>query len=273
MASDGKIETEFEKVISDNTSGSRALAIMVCGLFERFSSQEPEKVRLLGEKLYSHYTGVGLVRNTIIELLGAMTSGSEIGKISGEIRNRINHQAARAVENIAPLFRERISLVTISRSSQVEEAIIRYSDRIEEVYVLESRPMLEGVGLHNELTNRGINATLLTDASMKIACGNADISLVGCDSFLGDGTLIHKTGTFPLFALMHYYSRPNYSLGMGMKEEKQWTKDSYPGFREHSCRELGISGDKCLNQYFELIPRTLIDGFCNETGFTDLDGE
>ncbi len=256
----------FSELIKDNVSGSKDLALKVSKFFQKYSYLETEQLNQFGEVLYSNFAGMGLVRNTILELQAAVISGKDIKKLSDEIRKRILKQARMATEKVASLFLERTKLVTISRSSQVEDAIVNSRNKIENVYVLESRPMLEGTSLYRRLIKLGIRATLLTDASMNIACRKADFALVGCDSILGDMSLVHKVGTFPLFSIMHYYSKKNYALGISMKEENQYNINNYPEFRNNECSELGIPDGNCINQYFELIPRHLLDGFYNENG-------
>lgn len=269
MVSKAQIDEDFIRISEDNISGSKYLAANVCAFFEDYSEEDPEKINYLGGKLYTHFAGMGIVRNTILELQNGISRGRNIHHLSMEIQKRIASQVSMAEEKVADLFTEKVRLATISRSSQVEYSIIRYSAQIEMVYVHESRPMYEGTSLYMSLVRHGVPATLLTDASMNVACRKADFALVGCDSLLGDGTLIHKIGSFPLFSLMHYYSRPNYSIGIGMKEEKKWTFDSYPEFGDHSCKELGLENGKCINKYFELVPKSFIDGFYKESGFTD----
>ncbi len=269
MSSNLMINSDFNEIIGDNISSSKELALKITGFFKRYSSAENELLMDIGDKFYSHFIGMGIVRNTILELQESISHGSDIEALSDAIQERIDKQAAMATENIAELFKEKISLVTISRSSQVEDSILKHRENINHVYVLESRPMLEGASLYRKLSESGIKTTLLTDASMNIACRKADLALVGCDSLLGDGTLIHKTGTLPLFVLMHFHTKKNYVIGTSMKEEKQYSIDNYPEFRNNDCAELGISDGDCINQYFELIPRQLMDGLYNEKGFTD----
>ena len=260
------IDQDFMDISGDKVSGSTELARKVCSFFEKHAHSEPNKVQVLGENLYSLFSGMGLVRSTIKELLEALSKGKDAGKSANEIRERIAGQSAKALDKAEWIFREKISLVTISRSSQVEDAILRYSRNVKMVYVLESRPKFEGLSLYKSLVKNGINATLLADAAMSVACMKADVALAGCDSLLGDFTLIHKIGTFPLFTIMHYHSRRNYAIGMGMKEEKDWTMDTYPQMKDHACSELGIEGGNCINRYLELIPGALLDGFISDDG-------
>ena len=266
MTSLTPIEARYEELVRDNVSGSSDLAVKLCRFFEEFSTSDQQKLKTIAKSIYAYFTGMGLVRNTLLELLTALENDEDIAVKCQEIQLRMNSQSSTALEQISPLFSRRISVATISRSSQVSSALVKYSDRIREVYVLESRPMLEGFYFHLELLKKGLRSILLTDASMGEACRMADLCLVGCDSLLGDGTLIHKAGTLPLFSTIHYYSKCNYAIGLGMKEERNWTMDTYPEFREHPCNELGLEDGSCWNRYFEKVPYDLIDGVCTETG-------
>ncbi len=266
MSSLTPIQARYEEIMRDNVSGSSDLAVKVCRFFEDFSKSDYMKLKSYAKRIYAYFTGMGVVRNTALELISTMDDGEDIAVKCQEIQLRMNHQSSMALKKISSLFSKEVSVATISRSSQVSAAFLRYSGRIREVYVLESRPMFEGVYLHKELLKNGLRSILLTDASMGEACRKADLCLAGCDSLLGDGTLIHKAGTLPLFSTMHYYSKCNYAIGLGMKEEQNWTMDTYPEFREHPCKELGLDDGSCRNRYFEKVPHDLIDGICTETG-------
>lgn len=260
------IDSDLKDLASDNVSGSTELAIKVSRFFVDHAVSGPQVLEALGKSLYSHFSGMGLVRNTILELLEVLSKDGDIDKSAKEIRLRISKQSAKALENAGMLFQDKARVVTISRSSQVEDAIIKHSKNVQMVYVLESRPKLEGVAFYKSLTDNGIEATLVTDASMGIACRKSDFAFVGCDSLLGDGTLIHKIGTLPLFTVMRYFSKSNYAIGIGMKEEAEWAMGKYPQFADHGCEELGIEGGNCINRYFESVPGPLLSGFVNEKG-------
>lgn len=257
---------DYMGIRQDNISGSTKLAVRVAQFIEKYGKELREETMGLAEKLSMHFAGMGLVRNTILSLVQSLEGGSQVMGAAESLKERIREQADRALEGIAPLFSSNVKLVTISRSSQVEEAILEYRNRIDHVYLLESRPMLEGRSLHVELRRQGIASTLLTDASAAVACRKSDLALVGCDSLLGDGTLIHKTGTFPLFSMMRLHSGMNYSLGIGMKHEKQFSISSYPEIPGRGCEELGIMDGSCINQYLEKIPGHMLDGFYDENG-------
>ena len=63
------------------------------------------------------------------------------------------------------------------------------------VYATESYPGMEGKQLAKELIASGIPVTLIADSATNSILQELDLILVGADSVLKDGSLIHKVGT------------------------------------------------------------------------------
>jgi translation initiation factor 2B subunit (eIF-2B alpha/beta/delta family) len=99
--------------------------------------------------------------------------------------------AATAAERVAGE-----TVLTLSRSGTVERALGRDPGPAR-VYVAESRPAREGVGVAERLARQGLDVTLVTDAAVAhvLATENVDRVVVGADTLLRDGSVVNKTGT------------------------------------------------------------------------------
>lgn len=223
-------------------------------------------ILMASDFLDSHFAGMGLVRNVNGIMLSCIRRGEDVEAQADKITKSIDEQVERSIGFLDSILADGTRVVTVSRSSHFEKALDRYSDRIDHVYVLESRPVLEGISLHRSLRKKGINSTLVTDAAMGKAAVDSDIALTGSDAVLGDFTLVHKTGTFPLFATMDYLGKSNYALSISLKEERKFDFDSYPEFRKHPCGELEADLTDCQNIYLEKVPEKLVTTVISDKG-------
>jgi translation initiation factor 2B subunit (eIF-2B alpha/beta/delta family) len=107
--------------------------------------------------------------------------------------------ALSADERAATTAAERLAgetVLTLSRSGTVERALSTEPGP-SGVYVAESRPAREGVGVAERLAGRDKKVTLVTDAAVAhvLATGGVDRVVVGADTVLPDGSVVNKTGT------------------------------------------------------------------------------
>lgn len=107
--------------------------------------------------------------------------------------NRAVRVDVEAAERAAALVGDR-SVLTLSRSGTVLRALADATPT--EVFVAESRPAREGVGVAERLL-ADAPTTLHTDAAIGhvLATEDVDCVLVGADAVLADGRVVNKTGT------------------------------------------------------------------------------
>lgn len=99
--------------------------------------------------------------------------------------------SARAAELVAGK-----RVLTLSRSGTVTAALTA-SPGPERVWVAESRPLGEGLGVAEDLAAAGVAVTVLPDAALAhvLASENIDLVLVGADTILASGAVVNKVGT------------------------------------------------------------------------------
>ena len=107
-------------------------------------------------------------------------------------------------------------IMLISYSSTVLNLLINAESPPFIVYVLESRPKLEGRKVAQELSKK-FETHLLVDAAMGKFINEIDIIIIGIDSILRDGSIINKIGTYPLSVLAKSNKRPVYAIGDSFK--------------------------------------------------------
>jgi translation initiation factor 2B subunit (eIF-2B alpha/beta/delta family) len=164
-------------------------------------------------------------------------------------------------------------IMLISYSSTILNLLEKNKDFNLEIFVLESRPLLEGRSTAKYLS-KYFKTTLIIDAAMGKFLEQTDLVLIGIDSILKDGSIINKIGSYPLTALCKLKNIDAYAVG-----------DSYKyNLRSHYGHEILIekklssevfdikvdTNIDVVNYYFEVIPADYISGIISDLGVMDI---
>lgn len=171
-----------------------------------------------------------------------------------------------AVKNATRLLKDRQTVITISRSSTVEEVLTELSGH--RIIVAESRPLFEGRALAEELAGKGLEVTLIVDAAMGMFVNEADAVLVGADSVLADGSIVNKVGTRLLALAAKEAGVPFYVACDSSKLSVRNYLGEQAVLEEKEPSEVakGFEGVEVRNPYFEVTPARLITGIITEQG-------
>lgn len=142
-----------------------------------------------------------------------------------------------------------------------------------ELYILESRPLLEGYNAA-EFLSSSFKTHVIIDAAMGKFIDNMDLVLVGIDSVLKDGAIINKIGTFPLAVLAHERGINTYGLGDSFKYN---LKSHYGENVEIQSKPVEEVYSKQIlnknliiqNYYFDITPSEYITGIISEMGILE----
>ncbi|SIQ69738.1 Translation initiation factor 2B subunit, eIF-2B alpha/beta/delta family [Haladaptatus litoreus] len=217
----------------------------------------------LATELRSTRPSMAVLENRVNRVMAEADSPTAVEQSAIEGIDRAYRVDEEATENA----RERIAdstVLTLSRSGTVLDAL-RGAKR---VFVAESRPACEGVGVAEELTE-STDVTLHTDAGIGhvLATEDVDSVVVGADSVLPNGDVVNKTGTrlaataanredVPVFVVT---STDKVRLRDGADRPELESGDSaavYDGDRNLSV----------LNQTFDVTPAEFITGYVTERG-------
>ena len=203
---------------------------------------------------------MGVVRNRINRVMADADS-------PGAVRERASaacHRALAADSEAAAEAARRIGdrVLTISRSGTVLGAL-RQTDP-ETVYIAESRPKREGVGVAEDLADE-VDVLLFVDAAVAhvLATEPVDTVLVGADSVLADGRIVNKVGTLPAALAADAADVDCYAVCATDKVllTTDVTLESGPAGEVHDGEGVGV-----LNPTFEVTPSRLFDGLLTEKG-------
>jgi methylthioribose-1-phosphate isomerase len=145
------------------------------------------------------------------------------------------------------------------------------------VFVGETRPLLQGARLtYYELTQAGVDATLVVDSAAAISMQRKEIDLVivGADRIARNGDTANKIGTYGLAILAAHHRIPFYvaaprstfdfNLATGAEipiEER--AAEEVAGFGE---TRTALPGATAYNPAFDVTPNHLITAFITEYG-------
>jgi translation initiation factor 2B subunit (eIF-2B alpha/beta/delta family) len=135
------------------------------------------------------------------------------GRAASTFRHRLHMHEAAIAESVLQLIPEKARVLTISRSSTVLAAL-RHAHRAGRRFTVicgEGRPGCEGRMLASELSEQGIEATLVVDALAIAMVAQAHLVLVGADH-LREHDLVNKIGTYGLALAARANSIPLYAL-------------------------------------------------------------
>jgi translation initiation factor 2B subunit (eIF-2B alpha/beta/delta family) len=198
-------------------------------------------------------------------------------KIVDRIRRFNNEKILKekALENIFQKFiakkiEERLRIMTISYSSTIINLLSKFNSFNIELFILESRPLLEGHRT-SEILSKYFKTHLIIDAAMGKFIDQLNLVLVGIDSILRDGSVINKIGTYPLAVLAYEKGIDFYAIG----ESSKYNLKSHYGLEVNieqkptkEIYDMETINDNLIisNYYFDITPSKYITGIISELG-------
>jgi translation initiation factor eIF-2B subunit delta len=192
-----------------------------------------------------------------------------------ELDSQLSTALIRVAENSISVMPDEATIVTLSDSSTVRESIIltHRKKRLAGVIIGESRPLLEGRKMARVLAEEGIRVTLVVDALLGAMCAEADLAIVGADSLLRDGSLVHKAGTYMLALSCFDQGKPFYVVSDTFKINQAATWQNPVAIEEKDPSEVAERSESpnmvVRNLYFDITPAKLITKIITEKGILD----
>ena len=175
-----------------------------------------------------------------------------IDSLAKELIERAQDAAEDASRNAVGLLPTDGHVLTHSYSNTVSRALElgMKSGRRCQVYVTESYPGMEGKQLAKGLVEFGIPVKLVADLAVGSMLPDVDLVVVGADSVLADGSLLHKVGTKNIAIAAH-------ELGIPFCSVCQTTKFSTADFLREPVHPSGM---------FDITPSEYVSKFITEGG-------
>ena len=187
-------------------------------------------------------------------------SAAEYGKLVRLLAEEMAHSSSDASEdaarNAVAMLPEDGYVLTHSHSSTVFRAseLGMKSGRRFQVYATESYPGMEGKQLAKALIDAGVPVKLVADSVVGSVMPDVEVVLVGADSVLADGSLLHKVGTKDIAAAAHERGIPFYSVC----ETAKFSTADFLGEPVQSSNDL-----------FDVTPNQYVTKYVTETGVVE----
>jgi len=139
------------------------------------------------------------------------------------------------------------------------------------VFATESRPWRQGLLTVRELSDAGVDVTLIIDSAVRMVMKDIDKVFVGADTVTSNGSLINKIGTSQLALAANEERTPFYVCTETYKFSPMTIFGDIVEIEERDCGEVARpeeipKGVKIFNPVFDTTPAKYIDAMITEVG-------
>jgi len=257
---------ELKKIVNDNKSGSLQILSNLIKYCKRIylSNDELKSVCEIAELNLFHFAAI---KNFILLLDKKIKNSNpeQIFKFLIDYESEQNYVAHSIYLKNKKILSKINSFTTISFSKTIldlikiiyEEKKLSSEEKLK-VFVLESRPMLEGRKFISELSKLNLDATLVVDSLMCYAVKESDAVLIGADQIYNNGNVVNKIGSYSLALCAKEFNKPFYIIADKSKyvtkdsdrKEIKYASNNYPSSQVWKTKRIV----NILNQYFEEVP-------------------
>lgn len=273
------IEASVERIARDHRRGASLLADASVAVFlltrphAELSGTRGwlRSVLALGERLAALRPSMPAIENAVARTLaGFATQARRAGSpleayafLAGRVRaQRTDLRHAR--EQSAATFARRFSAIryplVYSASSNVSAALGAVNRSLRRVTVCESRPLLEGRRMAQQLAatlSRRTTVEVITEAQAELALEACDAFVAGCDAIFADGSVVNKAGTALVAGAARRRGVPVVVVG----DSYRYAARSRFRAERHPPGEVWRNppeGVRVRNDAFEVVPAELI---------------
>ena len=270
-----RFRSVLHAIATDRKSGAIELALGVVDAFKVLEKERnlPARAELGAAVSFLAKAQPSMVpiHNTAAICMRIVLGGGSAITSLDAVREFLHDSRGEVASNAVMLFPPHSTAITISRSSTVLLALklAARSGRLGRLYVMESRPRLEGRNTAREIVAEGVECVLVADAVGPTLAGEFDLALVGADAMLKDGAVINKAGTYALSNSCKAGHKPLIVLTESIKLDSRFTSKTWPGSEIRDEGELlprPPRGLRALNRYFDLTPSANVRAVVHEHG-------
>ena len=274
------IQSQIEKIRSDNTSGAVELALRAAETLNALGENVEASllsayIEAAAGELIKAQPAMAPIFNLANETLLAASELGQVEEIRRAVRTscrdfigRLERAGQEIGKIVTDLIQDDSTIMTYSYSSTLLKALLlaKAAGKRFNVICPESRPMGEGVGLAKKLGEGGIKVSLVIDAAAFSFLPEVGMVLVGADSIFPHG-LVNKIGTSGLALAAKATNTDIYALC----GREKFLPPNYPlQFRESRDPTEILSEPArnvtAINYYFDLTPLEHLSAVVTEDG-------
>ena len=265
------VEEKVAAVAGDHQSGATHLAERALRAFDLLvASGELDRaaVQELARRLEDAQPAMASVRN--VSRMAArflIETPDKWPSFRDAMQRELDEGRRKAGRNFVKLLERPATILTLSRSTNVFECLgaAHAKGLLQEVLVLESRPLREGVEFTRDLHEAGVNVAVIADGAAGSFIGGATLGLSGADTVFIDGSVVNRAGTFPLAALCRAAGKPFYAACETFKIDTTRAAKDWKPPPEQDPKEVAADVP-ARNPYFDLTPGALVAGIVTDRG-------
>jgi ribose 1,5-bisphosphate isomerase len=222
--------------------------------------------------------------NSMNRVLLALENGKESNQDVKDVRKEL--AALRDVSELAnkhrqmvaflqPALPEKVKVYTHTLSETLMGVLLALNnaERIDRVYVTESRPNNDGWITAKKLAEAGVPTQLTVDMAFTAAIDQADVMFSGTEMIDASGSAVCKVGVYPAAMYCHLTSKPVFIVA-GTEKMCAFTPENIE-MTPVSLEDLGFSQTPeelaGFGSYFDVTPAKYINGYVTEKGILDLE--
>ncbi|MFX1419578.1 MAG: translation initiation factor eIF-2B [Promethearchaeota archaeon] len=284
---DFNIPKMLTELTRDNTSGANELVFKALEIFKyqlelikNPSEDIKRKIFDLSEEIISSRPSMAPLINTIgfilnnLESFNKQTIQERLDQLEKDVIEKNKALGNNFQEFLSQFKKGYRSIMLISYSSTIVNLLSKFNNENIEIYVLESRPLLEGRKTA-EILSKYFKTHLIIDAAIGKFIDQIDIVLIGVDSILKDGSIINKIGTFPLALVAKVKNIAVYAITSSFKYNLRSHFDQRISINKKPMYEIYDKRieSKSLeveNYYFDITPPEYITGIISEYGILSI---
>ncbi|UCC18676.1 MAG: hypothetical protein JSV62_11275 [Promethearchaeota archaeon] len=287
----GSKDSDILKMLAElrrnNLSGANELIFKVIGIIKYLlkliktpDEDIKEQILILSVEIINSHPSIAPLINTMgyilnnLEFINKKTIEKRLDQFE---KDRIEKKRALNIsfQEFLNHYKKRPSkIMLISYSSTIINLLAEFNKENLEIYVLESRPLLEGRKTA-EILSQYFKTHLIVDAAIGKFIDQIDIILIGVDSILKDGSIINKIGTFPLALVAKANDVPIYVIADSFKYnlrshfDQRIIIDKKPIYEIYD-KKIENKYLKVDNYYFDMTPSKYISGIISEYGILSI---
>lgn len=229
--------------------------------------QRVARARQAGRELARARPAMAALAGAVGRLLSSAESAAGLADAATQLLEEYDQAIGHIIASARPLLQG--TIMTHSLSGTVLEVLRACIPPITEVLILEGRPLYEGRGVAEALSDLPARLTVITDAQAGIFLPACHALVTGADSILADGSVLNKAGTALLAYAARAHNVPFYILSETLKiSPRAWSGD-LSLLEEHPASEVwsqAPAGVAVCNFYFDHTPADLITHVITEQG-------
>jgi ribose 1,5-bisphosphate isomerase len=228
-------------------------------------------------KLVSLRSTEPMVRNTMKYFMARLEKGRNVKEMKSIAAGTIKQYDKEFTDSFMRITRYGSDLIwdgqtvlTHCHSTTVNSILIHAHKRKKvRVICTETRPRFQGHLTAKQLSDAGVDVTMVVDSAVRYVMKDVDMVIVGSDSITADGSLYNKIGTSMVATVAHDKRVPFYSATQLYKFDPISKWGRMTEIEERPTNEVlakKMKGVKILNPAFDITEPEYIRAYITEAG-------